>query len=88
LCVEKGIIGIIMKKYEMLKIDEENYIYSAIKEAFNNKNIEEEDEKETKVSYEASPYNKNVFAAMGCLDLLEKLLNTEYNPDYEIYFYF
>ena len=22
---------------------------------------------------------------MGCLDLLEKLLNTEYNPDYEIY---
>ena len=30
-------------------------------------------------------YNKNVFAAMGCLDLLEKLLNTEYNPDYEIY---
>ena len=23
--------------------------------------------------------------AVGCLDLLEKLLNTEYNPDYEIY---
>ena len=22
---------------------------------------------------------------MGCLDLLEKLVNTEYNPDYEIY---
>ena len=197
LYIEKGIIGLIMKKYDMLKIDEENYIYSALKEAFNNKNIEDEDEKETKVSYEAIPnedimhildndnyynalleyekkrqvsfewdepstvtpstfvireflynlsekienkvniiqnfenflqkqekwikfsknditelfigfenetdeesernnkipglfqqigdYNKNVFAAMGCLDLLEKLVNTEYNPDYEIY---
>ena len=30
-------------------------------------------------------YEKNVFCAAGCLDLLEKLLNTEYNPDYEIY---
>ena len=30
-------------------------------------------------------YGKNVFCAVGCLDLLEKLLNTEYNPDYEIY---
>ena len=197
LYIEKGIIGLIMKKYDMLKINEENYIYSALKEAFNNKNIEDEDEKETKVSYEAIPnedimhildndnyynalleyekkrqvsfdwdepstvtpstfvireflynlsekienkvniiqnfenflqkqekwikfsknditelfigfenendeesernnkipglfqqigdYNKNVFAAMGCLDLLEKLVNTEYNPDYEIY---
>ena len=226
LYIEKGIIGLIMKKYAMLKINEENYIYSALKEAFNNKNIEDEDEKETKISYEAIPnediiqilnndnyytalleyekkrqvsfewdeppavtpstfvireflynlsekienkvdiiqtfeaflqkqekwikfsknditelfigykeeeneeikpaendpakfsvfklfdkkknknendeerernniipglfqqigdYNKNVFSAMGCLDLLEKLLNTEYNPDYEIY---
>ena len=226
LCIDKGIIGLIMKKYDMLKIDEENYIYSAIKEAFNNKNIEEEDEKEEKFSFQSIPnddiihilnndnyynslleyekkrqisfewdeppivtpstfvireflynlsekienkvdiiknfeaflqnqekwikfsknditelfigfeeeendlinpsendrakfsvfqlfdkkknknedekgnernnkipglfhqigdYNKNIFAAMGCLDLLEKLLNTEYNPDYEIY---
>ena len=226
LYIEKGIIGLIMKKYAMLKINEENYIYSALKEAFNNKNIEDEDEKEKKISYEAIPnediiqilnndnyytalleyekkrqvsfewdeppavtpstfvireflynlsekienkvdiiqtfeaflqkqekwikfsknditelfigykeeeneeikpaendpakfsvfklfdkkknknendeerernniipglfqqigdYNKNVFAAMGCLDLLEKLLNAEYNPDYEIY---
>ena len=226
LYIEKGIIGLIMKKYDMLKIDEENYIYSALKEAFNKKNIEEEDEKEEKLSYQIIPdedifhilnndnyysalleyekkrqisfdweepstvtpntfvireflynlsekienkvdiiqtfetflqkqekwikfsknditelfigfeeeeteetkanendqvkfsmfqwfdkkknkneddkeseksnkipglfqqigdYNNNVFAAMGCLDLLEKLLNTEYNPDYEIY---
>jgi hypothetical protein len=39
----------------MLKIDEENYIYSAIKEAFNNKNIEEEDEKEEKFSFQTIP---------------------------------
>lgn len=230
LYIEKGIIGLIMKKYDMLKIDEENYIYSALKEVLNKNSIEniEEDEKEAKLCYQTIPdedivhilnsdnyynalleyekkrqvtfdwdeppsvtphtfvireflynlsekienkinivqnfekflqkqekwikfskndiiellvgfeeeeteeikinendpanfsvfhlfdkkknknedekekeseksnkisglfqqigdYNKNVFAAMGCLDLLEKLLNTEYNPDYEIY---
>ena len=230
LYIEKGIIGLIMKKYDMLKIDEENYIYSALKEILNKHSIEniEEDEKEAKLFYQTIPdediahilnsdnyynalleyekkrqvtfywdeppsvtphtfvireflynlsekienkvnivqnfekflqkqekwikfsknditelfigfeeeeteeikinendpskfsvfhlfdkkknknedekekeseknnkisglfqqigdYNKNVFAAMGCLDLLEKLLNTEYNPDYEIY---
>ena len=30
-------------------------------------------------------FENNVFAAVGSLDLLEKLLNIEYNPDYEIY---
>ena len=30
-------------------------------------------------------YEKNVFCSVGSLDLLEKLLNTEYNPDCEIY---
>jgi hypothetical protein len=30
-------------------------------------------------------YQKNIFSAIGSLNLLEKLLNDEYNPDYEKY---
>ena len=49
---------------------------------------DEESERNNKIPglfQQIGDYNKNVFAAMGCLDLLEKLVNTEYNPDYEIY---
>jgi hypothetical protein len=57
LYIEKGIIGLIMKKYDMLKIDEENYIYSALKEILNKHSIEniEEDEKEAKLFYQTIP---------------------------------
>ena len=49
---------------------------------------EDEENEESKISglfQQIGFYDKNVFCAVGCLDLLEKLLNTEYNPDYEIY---
>ena len=45
---------------------------------------DEESERNNKIPglfQQIGDYNKNVFAAMGCLDLLEKLVNTEYNPD-------
>ena len=49
---------------------------------------DDEENEESKISglfQQIGFYDKNVFCAVGCLDLLEKLLNTEYNPDYEIY---
>ena len=46
---------------------------------------EDEPSKITGLFQQIGDYGKNVFCAVGCLDLLEKLLNTEYNPDYEIY---
>ena len=56
------------------------------------KDIEYEDEEDEDESsripglfHQIGDYEKNVFSSVGCLDLLEKLLNTEYNPDYEIY---
>jgi hypothetical protein len=59
---------------------------------FDKKKNKNEDEKENErnnkipgLFQQIGDYNKNIFAAIGCLDLLEKLLNTEYNPDYEIY---
>ena len=36
--LEKGIIGLFIKKYNMLKIDEDNYLYCSLKKAFNRKN--------------------------------------------------
>lgn len=57
-----------------------------------NENDEEEDEEEENeesqipgLFQQIGNYEKNVICAVGSLDLLEKLLNTEYNPDYEIY---
>ena len=54
-----------------------------------NENEEEEEEKEqnkiTGLFQQIGDFGKNVFSAVGSLDLLEKLLNSEYNPDYEIY---
>mgnify|MGYP002625668111 CR=1 FL=1 len=49
--IEKGIIGLIIKKYNMLKIGEENYIYTSLNEEFNKKNKKEE-EKDKKISYQ------------------------------------
>ena len=49
---------------------------------------DDEENEESKISglfQQIGFYEKNVFCAVGCLDLLEKLLNTECNPDYEIY---
>ena len=51
-------------------------------------NDEDDEDEQTKIPglfQQIGDYTKNVFCAVGCLDLLEKLLNTEYNPDYEIY---
>ena len=52
---------------------------------------DDEDDEETEqvkipgLFQQIGDYNKNVFCAVGCLDLLEKLLNTEYNPEYDTY---
>ena len=49
---------------------------------------EDEENEQNKIQglfQQIGDYGKNVFCAVGSLDLLEKLLNTEYNPDYEIY---
>ena len=54
--LEKGMIGLFIKKYNMLKIGEENYIYSSLKEAFNRKS--------EKVSYE----NISEEEILSCLD--------------------
>ena len=48
----------------------------------------DDDEKEQRIPglfQQIGDFGNNVFAAVGSLDLLEKLLNIEYNPDYEIY---
>lgn len=52
---------------------------------FDEEDDEDEQNKIPGLFQQIGDYNKNVFCAVGCLDLLEKLLNTEYNPDYEIY---
>ena len=55
------------------------------------KNLDSDDEEENEISQipglfqQIGDYSKNIFCAIGCLDLLEKLLNTEYNPDYDVY---
>jgi len=48
--IEKGIIGLIIKKYNMLKIGEENYIFESLNDEFNKKD-KNEDEKDKKLSY-------------------------------------
>ena len=51
-------------------------------------NDDDEENEQTRIPglfQQIGNYDKNLFCAIGSLDLLEKLLNTEYNPDYEMY---
>ena len=67
LFIEKGTIGLMIKKYNMLKINEENNIYSSLKESFRKKN-KNEDEKDTKLVYQNISEN----------DIIEILNNENY----------
>ena len=76
------------------EIQESNNKYSFFKwfdKKKNSKTIESDDEEEKEQNkipglfQQIGDFNKNVFSAVGSLDLLEKLLNSEYNPDNEIY---
>ena len=50
-----------------------------------NEEIEDDEIKIPGLFQQIGDYQKNVFSAIGSLNLLEKLLNDEYNPDYEKY---
>ena len=66
-------------------IDENQKIKENIDNISDENDSDEEDD-EIKIPglfQQIGDYQKNVFSAIGSLNLLEKLLNDEYNPDYE-----
>ena len=59
-----------------------------IKEDFNESDNDDKGKDEIKIPgifQQIGDFHKNVFSAIGALNFLEKLLNDEYNPDYEKY---
>ena len=76
--------------HEEIKYNLFNWFDNAKKSKSKIFDIDEEDEENEQIKIQGlfqqiGDYGKNVFCSVGSLDLLEKLLNTEYNPDYEIY---
>ena len=76
--------------HEEIKYNLFNWFDNAKKSKSKILDIDEEDEENEQIKIQGlfqqiGDYGKNVFCSVGSLDLLEKLLNTEYNPDYEIY---
>lgn len=69
-------------------IDENSKIKENIDNISDENDNEEKEDDEIKIPglfQQIGDYQKNVFSAIGSLNLLEKLLNDEYNPDYEKY---
>jgi len=79
------------RTYEIQENNTKRSLFNWFDKKKNSKTIESDDEdekNENKVPglfQQIGYFNTNVFSAVGSLDLLEKLLNSEYNPDYEIY---
>ena len=80
------------RTYEIPENNTKHSIFKIFGKKKSSKTIEsDEDEEESdqnKISglfQQIGDFGQNVFSAIGSLDLLEKLLNSEYNPDYEIY---
>ena len=69
-------------------IDENPKIKENIDNISDENDSDEKEDDEIKIPglfQQIGDYQKNVFSAIGSLNLLEKLLNDEYNPDYEKY---
>ena len=74
--INEQIKSIALNEYENLK---------ELRDVIFNGEEENEQSKIDGLFQQIGDYKNNVFSAVGSLDLLEKLLNAEYNPDYEIY---
>ena len=68
ICLEKAIIGLIIKKYNMLKINEENYVYSSLKDIFSRK--------DRKLSFQEIP-EKDIMTCLNNDNYYDSILDFE-----------